>query len=374
MTWPSEGAREVTGSQTAQNADADAEDTDLVAAELLGRRRYAALDAITPYLPDLDAAAAADVRGLCRFALRVLELDAEDFASLSGVPRELSGLIASAHIPAKPLQPDRGALGSLRPTYRLFIEVLAVRWERGELSSVLAVLHLMAEYLPLLAWEPVLGHAGDPARLGLAVRGTGSRWASDDPLCDHPPSLRRSLRTALHITDQDKTQWQRYLDRDHSRVSAALGQCASHPTKGRPDPGRLCTTPCTVWTRLDPARAEDLERRMTLVGLFVDSPVLALRHAAPVGHGFGVPDRAELLEEWHATWVRLNSPWKGGRNPLHDAPTNDAPLPGLEAFLSAVAGVRLQPLGVLDRVDELLARRLDVTVDIGEPSPDTVVR
>ncbi|MBA2388711.1 MAG: hypothetical protein H0V67_00495 [Geodermatophilaceae bacterium] len=355
--------------------DSESEDTDLVAAELISRRNYAAIDAITPYLPDLDAATRADVRSLCRFALRLLELDAEDFASFPDVPHELSALISSAHIPASPLQPDRGALGSLRPTYRLFLEVLAVRWERGELTSVLAVLHLMAEYLPLLAWEPVLGHAGDPARLGPAVRGAGSRWATEDPKCDHPRALRRSLRTVLHIVDQDIEQWQRYLDRDHSRVSAALGQCASHPTRGRPDPGRLCSTPCTVWSRLDPARAEDLERRMTLVGLFVDSPVLALRHAAPVGHGFGVPDRQELLEEWRATWDRLSTPWKGGRNPLHDATAHDTPLPGLAAFLSAVAGVSLQPLGVLDQVDDLLARRLGVTVETGEPTrPDTVAQ
>lgn len=358
----------------APHTGSDPEETDLVAAELLSRRQYAALDAITPYLPDLDAAARADVRGLCHFALRLLELDAEDFASLTGVPRELSALIRSAHIPASPLQPDRGALGSLRPTYQLFLEVLTARWDRGELSQVLAVLHLMAEYLPLLAWEPVLGHAGDPARLSLAVRGEGSRWATGDPLCDHPPSLRRSLRTALHIVDQDAQQWQRYLDRDHSRVSAALGQCASHPTKGRPDPGRLCSTPCTVWTRLDPSRSEDLERRMTLVGLFVDSPVLALRHAAPVGHGFGVPDRDELLEQWRATWARLTAPWKGGRNPLHDASAHDTPLPGLEAFLSAVAGTTLQSLGVLEQVDALLAHRLDVTVEAGEPTrPDNVI-
>jgi len=124
-----------------------------------------------------------------------------------------------------------------------------------------------------------------------------------------------------------------------------------------------------VWTRLDPSRAEELERRMTLVGLFVDSPVLALRHAAPVGHGFGVPDPVELLEEWRATWARLVKPWKGGRNPLHDAPAHGKPLPGLEAFLSTVAGTRLQPLGILDQVDTLLARRLGVTAEVGEPDP-----
>lgn len=365
----------MTGELSAVSLDSAREDTDLVAAELLSRRRYAAIDAITPYLPDLDAATRAEVRGLCRFAVRLLELDAEDFDSETGVPPELSAMVHSAHIPATPLQPDRGALGSLRPTYRLFLEVLAARWERGELSSVLAVLHLMAEYLPLLAWEPVLGHAGDPARLGLAVRGAGSRWASDDEKCDHPPSLRRSLRAVLHIVDQDPEQWQRYLDRDHSRVSAALGQCASHPTKGRADPGRLCTTPCTVWTRLDPSRAENLQRRMSLVAIFADSPVLALRHAAPVGHGFGVPDRQELLEEWRETWAGLVKPWKGGRNPLHDASAHDKPLPGLEAFLSAVAGTTLQPLGVLDQVDALLAVRLGVTPEVGEPTqPDNVTR
>lgn len=365
----------MTDGLAAATPGSDPEDTDLVVAELLSRRRYAAIDAITPYLPDLDAAARAEVRGLCRFAVRLLELDADDFTASTVVPPELSAMVRAAHIPATALQPDRGALGSLRPTYRLFLEVLAARWERGELTSVLAVLHLMAEYLPLLAWEPVLGHAGDPARLGLAVRGAGSRWASGDDRCDHPPSLRRSLRAVLHIVDQDTEQWQRYLDRDHSRVSAALGQCASHPTKGRPAAGRLCTTPCTVWTRLDPARAEDLDRRMTLVGIFTDSPVLALRHAAPVGHGFGVPDRAELLEEWRATWARLTKPWKGGRNPLHDAPAHDQPLPGLEAFLSAVAGTTLQPMGVLDQVDALLAAGLGIQADVEEPArPDSVSR
>ncbi|MDQ3466462.1 MAG: hypothetical protein M3500_17660 [Actinomycetota bacterium] len=365
----------MTDELAAATAGSEPEDTDLVAAELLSRRRYAAIDAITPYLPDVDAGARAEVRGLCRFAVRLLELDAEDFASSTRVPPQLSAVVGSAHIPATPLQPDRGALGSLRPTYQLFLEVLAVRWERGELTNVLAILHLMAEYLPLLAWEPLLGHAGDPARLGLAVRGEGSRWATGDPKCDHPPALRRSLRTVLHIVDQDDEQWQRYLDRDHSRVSAALGQCASHPTRGRPDPGRLCTTPCTVWNRLDPERAEDLECRMTLVGLFVDSPVLALRHAAPVGHGFGVPDRAELLEQWRVTWARLSGPWEGSRNPLHEAKTHDKPLPGLEAFLSVVAGTTLQPLGVLDQVDALLAQRLGITAEFSElVEPDTVVR
>lgn len=343
---------------------ADPGDTDLVAAELVRERRYGAVDAITPYLPGLTAQERTDIRGLCRFALRLLELDAEDFASLRGVPPELLDMIQAAHIPQDPADPDRGALGSLVPTYRLFLEVLATRWMRGELSNVLAVLHLMGEYLPLLAWEPVLGHAGDPARLAPAVTGPGSRWGTGSADCDHPPALRRPLRTALHVVSQDRRQWERYLDRDHSRVSAALGQCASHPSRQRPDPGRLCTTPCSVWTRLDPAAAEALERRMTLVGLFVDSPVLSLRHAAPVGHGFGVPSRGELLEQWEATWQRLTRPWEDGQNPLAVLPDEGEPLPGMAAFLSAVAGVALTPLTVLDRVDELLAAAFDTAAAV----------
>ncbi|CAN5261566.1 hypothetical protein BH20ACT5_BH20ACT5_25370 [soil metagenome] len=339
---------------------------DTVAAELVRERRYAAIEAITPYLPGLDGPARTDIIGLCRFAIEVLELDAEDFDTLRGVPPDLLAMVQRAHIPKRPDAADRGALTSLVPTYRLFLEVLAVRWDRGELSSVLAVVHLISEYLPLLAWEPVLGHAGDPARLGTAVAGPGSRWGTDDRECDHPPAIRRALRSALELPAEDTERWDRYLDRDHSRVSGALGQCASHARRGRPEPTRTCTDPCSVWTRLEPSLAQDLERRMTLVGVFANSPVLALRHAAPVGHGFGVPDRRELLEDWEETWARLTRPWADGVNPLAGVPAAGEPLPGLASFLSVVAGIELTPLGVLDRVDELLALRLEVTAEVAQ--------
>lgn len=344
----------------------DSADVDNVATELLRDRRYAAIEAVTPYLPGLDKASRKDIVGLCRFAVEVLELDAEDFDTLRGVPPDLLAMVHKAHIPSQPDARDRGALTSMVPTYRLFLEVLAVRWDRGELSSVLAVVHLMSEYLPLLAWEPVLGHAGDPARLAAAVTGPGSRWGTEDRECDHPPSIRRALRHALDLAPEDIERWDRYLDRDHSRVSGALGQCASHAVRGRPEPARICTAPCSVWTRLDPVLAEDLERRMTLVGVFAGSPVLALRHAAPVGHGFGVPNRRELLADWEETWARLTRPWADGDNPLAGVPAGGEPLPGLATFLSVVAGIELTPLGVLDRVDELLALRLEVTPVVTE--------
>lgn len=334
---------------------------------LLHNRFYAALGAVIPTLP-LPAADRAAASGLAYFARRVLELDAEDFDRLSGVPEPLLAAVRAAHVPQRQDDPDRGALGTLLPTYRLFLEVLATRWTRGDLANVLVILHLIGEYLPLLAWEPVLGHAGDPQRLAAAVGGAASRWGSEPGTeegrrCDHSPSLRGALRDALRLTavpqDQHGAQrWKRYLDRDHSRVSGALAQCANHPTEGRREVGRVCRQPCSVWTRVPTAAAADLGDRMALVAVYVDSPVVALRHAAPVGHGFGVPDPEEIGAAWAETWAKLVRPWESGRNPLASAAPEPGPLPGLSAFLSAVAGRDVVPLGVLDEVDRHLAGTL----------------
>ncbi len=57
---------------------------------------------------------------------------------------------------------------------RLLLEVIAVRWMRREMSALVAALHIASEYLPMLIWEPVLGHAGDPARMVESVGGAGS--------------------------------------------------------------------------------------------------------------------------------------------------------------------------------------------------------
>lgn len=354
---------------------------DGAAAELLRLHRYAGLGVITPYLPGLDADDRQVVLGLCRFAERVIELDAEDFATLRGVPAPLLAMVRGAHMPNEPRAADRGALRSLVSTYRLFLEVLHVRWARREQSSVLAVLHLMAEYLPLLVWEEVLGHAGDPLRLAELTDVPGSRWGTDSRACDHPPGLRRLLRRATMITEQDEEQWERYLDREHSRVSAALGQCASHHVPGRAEPSRVCRRPCSLWTQLPAPQADLIERRMTLAATFTSSPVLALRHAAPVGHGFGVPSRAELQEEWRATWVELTAAWVGSTNPFvvplegpdHPVVASSlaaGPLPGLAEFLSCVAGVAITPLGVLDEVDALLSEHLQGDA----AAPDIVAR
>jgi len=91
----------------------------------------------------------------------------------------------------------------------------------------------------------------------------------------------------------------------------------------------------------------DLDARVRLALLYVDSPIVALRHHAPVGHFFGVPSVAEISDAWIKTWERVSAPWADGSNPLlvSTHPDRSAPgeaLPGMSALVSAVAG---QPIG-----------------------------
>ena len=108
------------------------------------------------------------------------------------------------------------------------------------------------------------------------------------------------------------------------------------------------------------AAAADLGARTALVAAYVESPVVALRHSAPVGHGFGVPDPEEVGAAWAETWAKLTRPWESGHNPLAAVEPEAGPLPGLAAFLSAVAGRDVVPLGVLDEVDRHLASALGI--------------
>src|SRR5262249_46041178 len=130
--------------------------------------------------------AAAEVRLLCSFGQRLIDLDAEDF----GVPERTGDPLVDAHrvperllararasrMPQSAQERFRGVLRTLRPGYGLLLEVIEARWQRREMAALVAAVHIAAEYLPLLAWEPVLGHAGDPALLAAAVSGPGSRF------------------------------------------------------------------------------------------------------------------------------------------------------------------------------------------------------
>ncbi|MFB9197013.1 hypothetical protein ACFFWA_28945 [Actinomadura verrucosospora] len=279
------------------------------------------------------------VATLCAFGQRVLDLDAEDFGmpeEAGEVPRDLLDRARASRMPQAPRERPRGALASLRPAYRLLLEVIAIHWHRRDMAALVAAVHIAGEYLPMLAWEPVLGHAGDPALIGSAVRGEGSRFGvpvepESARMCDHTRPERAACERTLRVAKEPPPGWRAYLDRHHSQVSAALGDCAAR-----------CRTPCTVMTRLDDHVRADLSDRCRLATDFTDGALVKLRHAAPVGHGFGVPSP----EEVQAAWTRARKSLS--RHPLGKAvlrePVDEAyPLSGLPILFSTIAGATIAP-------------------------------
>ena len=123
--------------------------------------------------------------------------------------------------------------------------------------------------------------------------------------------MRATARRALNAATGDPDGYTAYLDRFHSRLWSALAVCALNHL------------------------------------LYRDSPVVALRHHAPVGHFFGVPSTAEISDAWLRTWERLAAPWPDGANPLAaaglGAPDPAEALPGMSALVSAVAGRTVGP-------------------------------
>lgn len=307
-------------------------------------------------------------RNLAMAARRVLDLDAEDFGEIAaGFDTAWAPRLAASGFPAEPRAAERGALGSLVPIYELMLEVIDLRAVRREPLQVVVTAHLIGEYLPQLAWESTLGHAGDPLRLADVVG--GSRWGTDEPACPHSSALRSTAKRALNACRGDVEGYTSYLDRFHSRQGDALAVCAVNgATIGageRPDVGDWCPNPCSFVTQRPMVERRDLDARVRLAKLYVESPVVALRHHAPVGHFFGVPSTAEISEAWLRTWEKLAAPWKDGSNPLLSVPVGagvaDEALPGMAALVSAVAGRALGPGRLLRDIGDDVAGALEAT-------------
>lgn len=290
-------------------------------------------------------------RDLAVAAKRVLDLDAEDYAQIasgfSGAP--WASELASACFPQEPRQANRGALGSLVPLYALMLEVVDLRALRHEPLQIVVTAHLIGEYMPQLAWESTLGHAGDPLRMASSV---GERWGTDDPECPHGSALRATCRRALNAANGDQAGFTAYLDRFHSRQGSALAMCAmNHATIDageRPDVGETCPNPCSWAIRGSLEQRCDLDARVRLALIYQNSPIVSLRHHAPVGHFFGVPSVSEISEAWVRTWEKVSMPWPDGSNPLQQGgvlgdPDPSEALPGMSALVSAVAGRTIGP-------------------------------
>jgi hypothetical protein len=287
----------------------------------------------------------AQVEQLCAFGQQLLDLDAEDFGNpdaardantehgfadrvtADAVPPELVSRARACRMPQDPREKPRGALASLVPAFGLLLEVIAARWTRRETVSVVAAIHITSEYLPVLAWESTLGHAADPARLGAAVNGDGSRWGDfDDRECEHTRPERSAAHHAVRVVHESPGQWRTYLDRQHSNVAHALAVCAGE-----------CRRPCPVVTRYPAPAREELRRRCRTALVYATTPVVQLRHSAPVGHGFGVPSTHEVRDAWVRSRAEL------ARLEPAVLAEDGYPLPGLPSLFSAVAGRPVVP-------------------------------
>ena len=307
-----------------------------------------------------------EARNLAATSRRVLDLDAEDFTAISrDFTRPWAARLAAASFPAEPRDPIRGALASLVPLYELMLEVLEIRALRREPLQVVVAAHILGEYLLQLAWESTLGHGGDPMLMDRFVG--GSRWGTDDPACPHSSALRAAAKRSLNACHGDRAGYTVYLDRFHSRLGEALGVCAQNLATSAPESGPTwgsrCPNPCNFMTRLPLEHRRDLDARVRLAVVYVESPLVALRHHAPVGHFFGVPSVQEISAAWLATWEKLTQPWNDSSNPLlkadleSRAPAGEA-LPGMSALVSAVAGLPVGPGRLLRDIGDDVARAL----------------
>lgn len=310
-----------------------------VLAALARRYAFGDLEALITRCALVPDGRSGAVAALCAFGQRVLDLDAEDFGmpeAVGDVPRDLLDRARASRMPQAPRERPRGALASLRPAYSLLLEVIAIRWHRRDMAALVAAVHIAGEYLPMLAWEPVLGHAGDPALIGASVAGEGSRFGvpiepGSARMCDHTRPERSACERTLRVSKEPPSGWRAYLDRQHSQVASALGDCASR-----------CRTPCTVMSRLDDLVRADLAERCKLAADFTEGALVKLRHAAPVGHAFGVPSPEEVQTAW-ARARRSLSHQPMGKAALAGADDDPYPLPGLPALFSAIAAAELRP-------------------------------
>ena len=280
---------------------------------------------------------------LVRVAVRTMALDAEDFDQLAaGVRgRPWAGRLAACAFPQGPRDSNRGALGDLVPLYELLLEVIDLRAERQEPQQVVVVAHLIGEYLCQLAWQSRLGHGGDPLRL---PRDVGGRWGTDDPECAHNSAMRATAKRAVNAALGDQAGFTSYLDKFHSRLGDTLAVCAMNhviiDAGERPDVGPTCPNPCQWVLRGSRADQRDLDARLRLALVYLNSPLVALRHHAPVGHFFGVPSWREIADAWILTWEKLTKQWPDEANPLVRAriTASEEALPGMAALVSTVAG------------------------------------
>jgi len=279
----------------------------------------------------------AQIRNLARLGEAVLNVDLHDFESWcvdTQIPEQIRDELALRVWPMQRTDEPVGALQTLIPTYELLLEVFEIRILKGDISMGLSIIHLMTEYLPILGWERELGHAGNPKQLSEYLLQANSMWSSED--CPLNRQQRKAFANAVTANDSQK-HWSIYLRDNHSRVATSLSICAGVPNPTSEVSGqRTCRTPCSIRKG-----NSDLAWAMVLVRRLKESSLLSLRHDAPVGHFFSVPQEPAILESWETTWQGLiadrdEAPQE--QNPLRTVARTGA-LAGFPELLGIVAGL-----------------------------------
>ncbi len=278
----------------------------------------------------------AKIRNLARLGEAVLNVDTHDFESWcqdDQIPQHIRDDLALRTWPLKMQDEATGALHSLIPTFELLLEVFETRILKGDISMGLSIIHLMTEYLPLLGWEQELGHAGNPKQLSQHLLQQDAMWQTDD--CPLNRQQRKAFQIAITANESQKN-WNIYLRDNHSRVAASLSVCAGVPNPISEVSGqRTCRTPCAIRKG-----NTELAWAMVLVRRLKDSSLLTLRHDAPVGHFFSVPQEPEILASWESTWQGLiadRDEAPASQNPLRSMARTGA-LAGFPELLGIVAG------------------------------------
>ena len=193
-------------------------------------------------------------------------------------------------------------------------------------------------------WEPVWGHAADPRRIGRDVAGRDSRFGKNDRPCAHRRLDRKAATRVLRIHQAPAEGWRAYLDRQHSHVAHAIGVCAAE-----------CRDQCSTVTRVEEPTRSHIAERAAVAIAFEESALVRLRHAAPVGHGFGVPSEDEVARTWDRVRVLIGQRGLVGKAALEE---DGFCLPGLPSLISAIAGQSVQPSTLLYETAELTISKL----------------
>jgi hypothetical protein len=147
--------------------------------------------------------------------------------------------------------------------------------------------------------------------------------------CPHTKVEKSAAARSVRAATEPTPGWRAYLDRQHATLGSALGVCATR-----------CDRICAVTAGRTAGDLNRLREANRAAQSFRSCGLVRLRHAAPVGHGFGVPSGQEILEAWCRSRDGLGRAGGVAAAALID---NGYPLPGLLSLFSAIAGTAIGP-------------------------------